>query len=281
GSSIRFDGSATLSASAADLANQQRPNWAMAIKPEQGGTLVNLGGGQSLGISGEELLYKVTTTNGIYQVRAPLRMNQWQKIAARVTDSHLELYVDDFSSPVTVAYSGSIKAGSDDLTIGSHYTGLMQELRFYDGQSQPLLAINNQNGTASIQADHNGNASINVNSLGHLNSAGQTLELTYVNLVHNGQRTHIPVISAAAFRRVGAAAANIALVGPPLAFSSTPDYRTSNPWENKQMPFSSLMPQAQAFGWLDALDFIVPVSSIIAITEQIGKIGTEEFDPVL
>lgn len=208
-------------------------------------------------------------------------MDQWQKVAARVTDSQLELYVDDLSTPVTKAYSGSLQAGSGSLTIGNGYTGLMQELRFYDSQSQPLLAINNASGTTSIQADSTGSANITVNSLGSLNANGQTLGLTYVNLVYNGQRTHIPVISEEAFKQVAASAANIGLAGPPLAFNDAPDYDITDPWAPKQLPFSSLMPQAQAFGWLDALDFIIPVSSIIAITEQIGRIGTEEFDPVI
>jgi hypothetical protein len=280
GSSTRFDGSASITTSASGLATAQRPNWALAIKPEEAGTLLNLGGGQSLSIAGGELVYRITTSDGTYQVRKTVQMDQWQKVAARVTDSQLELYVDDLSTPVTKAYSGSLQAGSGSLTIGNGYTGLMQELRFYDSQSQPLLAINNASGTTSIQADSTGSANITVNSLGNLNANGEALGLTYVHLVHNGERVHIPVISEDAFKQVAGAAANIGLAGPPLAFNSNPDYNITDPWAPRNLPFSSVMPQAQAFGWLDALDFIIPVSSIITITEQIGRIGTEEFDPV-
>lgn len=156
----------------------------------------------------------------------------------------------------------------------------MQGLRFYDGQSQPLLAINNGGSSADIQADASGNVSLIVNSLGNLNANGEALGLTYVHLVHNGERVHIPVISEDAFKQVAGAAANVGLAGPPLAFNSNPDYNITDPWAPRSLPFSTVMPQAQAFGWLDALDFIIPVSSIITITEQIGRIGTEEFDPV-
>ncbi|TNC83552.1 MAG: hypothetical protein CSH37_13715 [Thalassolituus sp.] len=101
-----------------------------------------------------------------------------------------------------------------------------------------------------------------------------------LNLNANGERVHIPVISEDAFKQVAGAAANIGLAGSPLAFNSTPDYNITDPWAPRNLPFSSVMLQAQAFGWLDALDFIIPVSSIMVITEQIGRIGTEEFEPV-
>ncbi|WP_430460350.1 hypothetical protein ACQUQU_14145 [Thalassolituus sp. LLYu03] len=282
GSSSRFDGSASITSPAAVLAAVQRPNWAMAIKPEQAGTLVNLGGGQSLGIAGGEIFYRITTSDGTYQVRTPVQLDKWQKVAARVTDTQLELYVDDFSSPATATYSGTILPGNGELTIGSNFTGLMQELRFYNGQSQPLLAINNQGSDISIQADSTGSATVGVNSLGTLNAAGQTLGLTYVHLVHNGQRTHIPVISEEGFKQIGASAANIALIGPPLVLSDVTDYSDYDPWGASSLPFSSLMPQAHASSWLmEGLDLFIPVSSVLNVVEQIGKIGTEEFDPVV
>ncbi|MBQ0727496.1 MAG: hypothetical protein KBT77_09135, partial [Thalassolituus oleivorans] len=281
GSSTDFNGTDTITGTLPSIAETQRPNWALAIKPEQSGVLIALGGSQSLSIADSEVVYRITTTDGTYQVRKAVQMDQWQKVAARVTGTQLELYVGDLSTPVTVSYSGTLLPGSNELTIGQGYIGLMQELRFYDGSSQPLLAIDNQGSQATVQADASGQANVVVNSLGTLNANGQSLDLTYVNFVFNGERTHIPVISENGFKQVAGNAANIGLIGPALVYNDIPYSPIDDPWQQPNLPFSSMMSQAHAFSLFDALDFFIPVSSIIAITDQIGKIGTEEFDPVI
>ena len=54
-----------------------------------------------------------------------------------------------------------------------------------------------------------------------------------------------------------------------------------DPWATSQFSSLSIIPSAHAWGWVDTLDLFIPISSINDVIDQIDKIGTEEFNPVI
>lgn len=282
--SVDFNGISTIESGDSNQFKVAQPNWAFSVKPDGEGNIIALGNEQSISFDGSHFIYQVTTDTGIYQVEAPGLRGKWQQLAARVRGGQLELFVDDFTNPVTTPITGTLPNNHRKLVIGDGFSGQLSTLRFYDQSSEPLLEAVTADGSVmtqggSINLGGANIAEIQIRSLANFNRNDQKLDIAYVHVVAGSERVHIPLMSEDAYKQIAELKANSGQIGPALAAYSGSPYSNDIGWV--ELPFSSVMPQAYAYSLFDVVDLFIPLSSIRDIIDQAGKIGTEDFDPVL
>lgn len=317
GASVRFDASSEIKSTNVSHLFTQSPNWAFDLKPTSSGgssiivgdggstssgNLIELGSGQYIELTSDGVLrYTVETDTGTHQVEYPgIQTDKWSQVAARIYNGQLELYVDDFAHPVTAPVSGTILYPGNQLKIGQGFEGQLSNLRLYDLDSAPLLRIvqgdtigegaDNSATPVTEQAitlDATGSYVAQIISTGLMNQGNEKLDILYINAHAGDTHLHVPLMSEEGFKNIAARAADIGAVGPPIVFTrydanGQPIIRyadTSDPW--KSLPLSSVINSSHAFDLISLLDFVIPITSILDIADQISKIGTEEFNPIL
>jgi hypothetical protein len=278
GSSLNFEPQASIVSVSSEQFDATAPSWAFNVRLEGAGRVIALSDAQSIEYTGTHLVYRVQTTDGFFEVEKAVQAQQWHQVAARINGDQLELFVDDFNQPERTPILGSYIDNHSQLVIGGGFSGQLQALRYYDQSSQPMLELANAEGEVLGSDQLTQSQAVTVRSLGNMNADDEQLGLTYVHLVANGERIHIPLMSEQAYKQIAEIKLNSAQVGPPLAAYSGAPYRHRDPWE--PMPLSSFMAQAHAWSLFDVVDLFIPVSSIQSVIEQINLIGTESFDPV-
>lgn len=159
----------------------QHIGFRLDLKPLSEGTVFAYGTTHRLAYQGSTLTYSVTTDTGNHRVQAPnVNPHMWHRIATRMADNTLELYVDGqrYQEPVT---GNLIYSANSTVTLGG-LDAIMRSFRLYDWQSLPLIRFADSSTTTNVAT---GTTTLTLKSLGnldklHLNSALQTARVAVV-----------------------------------------------------------------------------------------------------
>jgi hypothetical protein len=139
--------------------------------------LLKFGDAQVLRLTdtGQIELSVATSTGTQTLTSAPVSLNSWQQVIAKVDAGSIILKVggQQLSAPLagTVSYTG-ITNGAEAIVIGNGFAGHIAGMTYYDLESSPLLQFDDGTISREVVLDGNGAGNLNVISTGEFKYSG-------------------------------------------------------------------------------------------------------------
>lgn len=267
------------------------------IKPSASGQVFNLGNGLTLDLQTDNTLrLNAKTDTGTYTSTqtTPLALDQWHQIAGSFSNNTLTLAVGDerIQTPVTgtLNYTAiSINyldkpSEQHELVMGEGYQGLMNSLKWFNLDSEPLTTFANNTETTTVTIDASGKSIVAINSTGNMLSFGSQLPMQSVAIQAGIERQHIELISTATFEAMAAASLSGGLVAGAPEFNLAALNEEATILAQMQSQYSppsmlqseALFPQAHAYDisfWDVAgiVGSLIGLDSIEVIWNQLGN----------
>ncbi|WP_323816597.1 Ig-like domain-containing protein [Cellvibrio sp. NN19] len=252
----------------------QSTGFALEILPrgESGGSIVNLGqGAQVLSYDDMRFTFTVRTADGEFSVSSEaIFPARWYQVSARYHAGKLELLVNqnhyEVSATGAIDYqwtnnaSGNDDAGaSHDLEIAGEFNGNLDNLKWYNFNSSPLMRFEDGTTQTTVTIDTTQNATLVLNSTGKLHEHGGDLSIHRIAIHTDKVNQYASLVSLDAFRVM----AGMHSEGTPL------DEQTVS------LPLSFMFPQANASWYMDALSLFFPIQELSAVFEQLTYAVTD------
>ncbi|MDE1462690.1 Ig-like domain-containing protein [Spartinivicinus poritis] len=233
------------------------------IKPMSDGVIVDhAAGAQRLSYNDNTLSFRVTTDTGTFTIQAPdVANNSWHRVATRVANNTLELFVDDqvYSKPIT----GSLKYSSGTAIVLGGLDAVIRSFRLYDWNSLPLITFADGKTAKNITT---GTQTLTIKSLGNLGKLLDSSQLRSlrVAIITGDQRNYASLLTKRGYQEVAQQYLRTTSPQTPFAFYMVPN------------PLSGLVPTAHAWSWdgvwesaKSAISYIIPYEDFIVIGEQL------------
>ncbi|MEJ2066221.1 MAG: Ig-like domain-containing protein, partial [Reinekea sp.] len=248
------------------------------VKPLGDGMILNHGQiTQTLQFKNGRFVFGVRTDQGSYSVQSDVTATgKWHRVATRMSNGQLELYVDSqlYSRPV----AGELDYTSvTDITFGE-LDAVMRGFRLYDWSSAMLISFADNTTTKPLTT---GSHTVTVQSLGHLGDLlpDSLLESIRVAVITgSGERNYVSLLSKLGYRSVAMQYLNTISPESPVALQAMDN------------PFDGWIDTAQAWSWdsvwekaKSAISFVIPYEDFISIGQQLVYLmdkDWENFDPV-
>ncbi len=272
-------GSRLLIAASDQIAIADNSGFRLDFKPLGNGDILSFDKeGFKLSYSNETLTLQVATDTGPYTVSvANVTTGQWHGVAANVSGSDLNLYVD--GTVYTQTFSGNVTQGnpliinSKAIQIGG-MEAIVRGFRVYDYGSQPLISFADDSTATTLQAN---SETIGIKSLGSLGQAvtNSQLTATRVALINGSERNYASVLSQQGYQDI--ALNYLYTISPEVPIAAITN------------PLPGIVPTAHAWSWGGVWDgvkstvgFLIPYEDFIVIGEQMMYLINQDwqnFDP--
>ncbi|MGD9164562.1 MAG: hypothetical protein PVF13_07350, partial [Chromatiales bacterium] len=249
------------------------------IKPRGNGSiLTHAKGAYELAYSGGTLTYTVKTDTDSYSLSASgVTQDTWHRIATRVSDGVMELYVDGqiYSKAITGTLSYTDDGGLSTGNIGIQLGGLeavMRGFRLYDWSSQPLVSF--EDGTSQLAIDA-GSQTLTIKSLGNLGGlqSGSLLDSLRIAVISGDERNYISVLTKRGYQKIA------------LKYLSTVSPQSPYAFNTIENPLDGLVPTAYAWTWGGVWDgvksgvgYLIPYEDFIEIGRQLVYLMNKDWE---
>ena len=257
----------------------------LEVKPLENGVLISkTDGRQTLEYQDETLRYRVETQAGTFTVsQSGIAAGQWHRVATRVQNGKLELYVNGEVTHVPI--TGTLLNGktvTDPFTgdpvniVGQYELGgakaIVRGFKIYDWSSQPLVALADGSDSQLLDA---GSQDLTIKSLGNLGQlrSGSQLKTLRVAVVAGGQRNYLSLMTKNGYQAIGSQ--YLTTISPQSPFSV----------QYQPNPLAGLVPTAHAWSWngvwegvVSSVGLLIPYEDFISIGEQLVYLANRDWE---
>ncbi|MEJ2612868.1 MAG: hypothetical protein P8179_23110, partial [Candidatus Thiodiazotropha sp.] len=289
GKSYRFNGYSYIDIAADPQLNPaQSVGFRFDMRPlsNDASTLLDHGSGaHKVAYRANRITYSISTADGVVSVSSnPLALNQWHAVAGRYHNGNLELVVD--GEVYSTSATGALAWGMSGIRIAGSYTGLLDSVKLYDWESQPLVTFDDGSLSKTLDLDTTPGM-LTIQSTGQMNAQpGAALTTLRVAITTEGFDNYISLISKEGFKAIGREYMDTYnRNAPPIAYNNLGAPSASNLAANLGgQALDFFIPPAHAAFWNDwgdaweavkeAASWLIPYEDFVNLGKQLYYLAT-------